>query len=195
MSVGVVALLAVSIGTGYMFLESGRMSATSGSSSPFMVNFTEAAQLLQDGGGWARYGYVHEFNFTVAVTNLSWVTFFFRWDDEAGSPLTDPEVSLTFEAPNGTIIFRGPVAEGQDYEWNTSLNEIPEDTKVLAPSEAEAILQAAPGLNETLGTGVWNWTLDVGSVPYARNQVRSGVLMEDRVQVGSIEVSAISTTP
>lgn len=143
---------------------------------PYNVTFGETALDYGYCSGWSRYGYETQHNFTMEVENLTWVYFTFVWSDKAGSPLKDPDVQLTFSSPNGTVIYNGP-GPMTEMTWNISLNPVPADAVVPAASAEEALAQSldGTGVNQTLGMGVWNWTLDVGPMPYARNQIRSGV--------------------
>lgn len=168
--------------------------ATSGSrpivgSTEYQANFTEVSMHWLTGSGWIRYGATIDHNYTVEQTNMTWITFRFEWNDEAGSPLANPDVRYRFEQPDGTVVFEGPVTEGQLYEWNISLNAVPEDARVTAESADEAFRQAAPLFDEMMGTGTWNYTLMVGDMPYARNQIRSGIFTDTSVDFGFVEAT------
>lgn len=141
------------------------------------------------GSGWARYGSEAEHAFLVEETNLTWVVFTFSWSDEAGSPFADPEVRLTYASPNGTVVFSGP-APRTSMTWNVTINALPSNGSQEALSEAAALEMALQGTNATAGVGNWTWKLEVGNMPLARNQIRSGVFTDYSYQWGYFEAAA-----
>jgi hypothetical protein len=149
-----------------------------GQGAAYNVTFEETLLDVGNGGGWARYGAAFDLYFNVTDMNLTSVSFTFAWSDTVGSPIRDPTVQLTLKAPNGTVIYDGPAPATQT-TWTTLVNSMPQSATVRSHSPEEAIAKAAPALNQTLGTGLWNWTLKVGDMPFARNQIRSGINFND----------------
>ena len=159
---------------------------------PYNITFREDVR-DEEGycSGWTRYGVTSPHSFTIAVENLTWVYFDFVWSDEVGSPLEDPDVTLTLKSPNGTIIYNGPAPTTRT-TWNVSLNSVPDDLSLMAENQDRAIEKAfeRSGTNHTLGVGNWSWTLDVGGMPFARNIIRSGVNYQCWFGFGNLEAAA-----
>ena len=194
MAVAIVAC--VLLGAGALTFGPLGHRAPTGGTSQFNVTFSETeAQIVTIGPGWIRYGATIPFDFSVDQTNLTWVNVSFSWSDEAGSPLVDPELRLAIQNPNGTVVFNETIPPSQQRTEAFQMNEFPANAVVTAGSSGEAAMKAAgPTTNSTLGDGTWNLTVTVGTIPYARNQVRSGIQFSCDIVVDFFNASVETLT-
>jgi hypothetical protein len=161
----------------------------------YNVTFVKVNGTMPGNSGSASYSSTINEMIAVNGTNLTAVIFTISYVDQSRSPFTNPAVSATITAPNGTVV------NGSGSSIPVSANGVtvvfvlpvmvPANATVEATSEEEAIAKAAGGsTNATAGTGDWIITLDIGSAAFGRFRPTGGITYTIAVAVTGFQGKA-----